>query len=400
MKLTSAHAFWLMRNGIGDVALPLTRNHRCDVAIIGCGITGALIADAMTAAGLSVVAIDRRHPCQGSTSASTALLQYEIDTSLVELTEKLGSEHAVDAYKACVEGVRIIGRLAAGLAEDTGFHRRPSFYYASSKADAKELAPEYRARRKAGLPCEYLDQRDTAKMVDFPAPAALWSSVAAEIDPWRFAQALLARAATREFRLYGRTEALGITAERDRAVVHLPAGKIHARHVVVAGGYESERFLPQPVAKLHSSFALVTEPVAEFTGWPQRMLIWETARPYLYARTTPDNRVLVGGEDIPFRNPAHRDRKLPRVADRLLGKARLLFPRIPMEVAYAWAGTFGETTDGLAYIGAHPAVDQRVLFALGFGGNGITYSALAAEILTAKVLGTGHRYEDTFTFDR
>lgn len=50
MDLTSPHAFWLLRNGIGDVPPPLLRDRRCDVAVIGAGIT-----DALTAEGLASV---------------------------------------------------------------------------------------------------------------------------------------------------------------------------------------------------------------------------------------------------------------------------------------------------------------------------------------------------------
>jgi len=38
----------------------------------------------------------------------------------------------------------------------------------------------------------------------------------------------------------------------------------------------------------------------------------------------------------------------------LVKKFGRLFPDLQLEVAYAWAGTFGETRDGLAYIGVHP----------------------------------------------
>ena len=79
MDLTSPHAFWLLRNGVGEVAPPLEGDRSCDVAVIGAGVTGALVVNAVTEAGFSVVALDRRHPAHGSTSASTALLQYELD---------------------------------------------------------------------------------------------------------------------------------------------------------------------------------------------------------------------------------------------------------------------------------------------------------------------------------
>ena len=65
-----------------------------------------------------------------------------------------------------------------------------------------------------------------------------------------------------------------------------------------------------------------------------------------------------------------------------------------------WASTFGETKDSLPYIGAHPSCDSRVLYALGYGANGIPFSAVAAEVLTATVLKKSHRYQATFAFDR
>ncbi len=400
MDLTSPHAFWLLRNGIGDVRPPLPGDARCDVLILGAGITGALIADAMTAAGLSVVAIDRRHPCHGSTSASTALLQYEIDRHLSDLIETIGRERAVAAYRACRDGVEAIARLAGELgAEDLQFKRRPSLYLASKYRHVRALRKEAEARREAGLSCEFLTEKEVRNL-GFDAPAALWSSTGGEVDPWRLAHALLARSAGRDFALYGRTEALSCSPGSNGLEITTDRGVIRAKHLIVATGYETERFLPEKVSRLHSTFALVTEPVASFAGWPERCLIWESARPYLYLRTTGDDRVLVGGMDRRFRNPALRDALVPKIAGKLLGQARKFFPSIPMEPAYSWAGTFAETEDGLAYIGAHPRSDPRIHFALGFGGNGITYSAIAAEILTAKVLGREHPYGETFSFER
>ena len=370
------------------------------MAVIGAGITGALVSDALTAAGLSVIAVDRRHPAHGSTSASTALLQYELDMSLSELIEKLGRPRAVESYRAALDGVRAVARISRSLKEDVGFRNRPSLYYASRKRDVNELRNECGTRQRVQLPCEILDEKAIAKIVDIEAPLALWSDTAGEVDPWRLTQALISRCMQRDFAVYGRTEVTGIVPEKTVVEMRTNRGRIRARTVVVAAGYEAERFLPDPLAKLHSSYAIVTEPVKSFVGWTKRCLVWESARPYLYARTTSDNRIIVGGEDDPFRDPGHRDARVPGKAETLLGKARRLFPRIEMELAYAWAGTFGESKDSLPYIGAHPRVDRRVLYALGYGANGIPFSAIAAEVLTAKVLGKPHRYQNTFACDR
>ena len=61
----------------------LTRNLQTDVLIVGAGITGAMIGETLAEAGLAVVVVDRRVPATGSTIASTALVQYEIDTPLL-----------------------------------------------------------------------------------------------------------------------------------------------------------------------------------------------------------------------------------------------------------------------------------------------------------------------------
>ena len=379
---------------------PTPRDLRCEVAVIGAGISGALVCDALTTAGLSVIAIDCRYPGHGSTSASTALLQYELDSSLIDLTEKLGLTRAVDAYRATLHGVRAVARLAGGLTQDVGFRRRPSLYYASRSRDAKALRIECAARRRAGLPCGTLEPKAIRKVVDFDAPLALWTNMGGEVDPWRLAQALFARCSRRDFALYGRTEATRIEPTKSEVIVHTNRGLVRAQRVVVAAGYEAEKFLPERVADLNSTYAIVTEPVKSFDGWGKRCLVWETARPYLYARTTSDNRIIAGGEDDAFRDPGERDKRVPKKADALLAKLRHLFPRIEMEIAYAWAGTFGETKDSLPFIGAHPSGDSRVLYALGYGANGIPFSALAAEVLTAVILEKSHRYQTTFAFDR
>jgi glycine/D-amino acid oxidase-like deaminating enzyme len=70
-----------------------------------------------------------------------------------------------------------------------------------------------------------------------------------------------------------------------------------------------------------------------------------------------------------------------------------------LEVAYAWAGTFGTTKDGLPYLGVHPRF-PHTFFALGYGGNGITFSLMAAEILRDAFLGRKNHDARLFRFGR
>jgi glycine/D-amino acid oxidase-like deaminating enzyme len=175
---------------------------------------------------------------------------------------------------------------------------------------------------------------------------------------------------------------------------------VRADHVVFATGYETHAFLKRKVARLISTYAIATEPLASLSGWGEdQCLIWEHSRPYLYLRTTPDNRIILGGEDEGFRNPLRRDRLIGRKAERLMERLRELFPELAMDVAFAWAGTFGETEDGLAYVGEQEDWPS-CYFALGYGGNGITFSLQSAEIIRDALLGEPHANADLFRFDR
>ena len=90
MDLKSGYPFWAVKNGLMHAYPALREDLACDVAVIGGGITGALMADELVRHGHGVVVLEQRDIGCGSTAASTALLQYEIDTHLVDLAERHG----------------------------------------------------------------------------------------------------------------------------------------------------------------------------------------------------------------------------------------------------------------------------------------------------------------------
>jgi len=167
----------------------------------------------------------------------------------------------------------------------------------------------------------------------------------------------------------------------------------------MATGHETLAKLRSTPTTLHSTYAAISEPLTGFRGWPKQRLIWETARPYRYLRATDDGRALIGGFDEPFYNPERRDKLLPAKAQFLAKTFSRLFPSIDFEVAYAWTGTFAETPDGLPYVGEH-ADHPRIFFALGYGGNGITWGLIAAKIITDLHLGRKNSDAAIFSFTR
>ena len=174
---------------------------------------------------------------------------------------------------------------------------------------------------------------------------------------------------------------------------------ITARKIFFALGYEAKDFLQEKTANLISTYACVTKPLPADRLWPERCLLWNTDDPYFYARTTADNRILIGGEDIAYEDDDIRDALIPAKKEKLQKTFHKLFPHTPIEIEATWAGTFGETKDSLPYIGASPEW-ENAWFALGYGGNGITFSAIAAQALADLYLGKTQEYLQLFRFGR
>lgn len=400
MDLRTESPFWLMRSGIVRSYPSIKQSYTTDIAIMGGGITGALMAYHLTKAGIPVILLDKRQIGMGSTSASTALLQYEIDTPILELSEFVGLDKANQSFLMCIDAIDKIEKIVKSLKHEVGFSRKKSFYYASAKKDVKDLKAEYQLRKNIGIDLELLDAPDIDRLFPFSAPAGLLSEVGGQIDAYAFTHELLNTSIENGLKVFDKTEVLEINQHKTGVELKTNFGEtVKARKLIIACGYESQEYISKKIVDFNSSFAIVSEPFDTKNLWYENCLIWETARPYLYMRTTDDNRILVGGKDEPFYNPDKRDKLTEKKAIQLKKAFEKKFPDLDFRTDFRWAGTFAETKDGLPYIGMineHP----HTYFALGFGGNGIVFSQLAADIITDDVLGKKNIGMDIFKFDR
>jgi len=400
MHLTSDYPFWGIRNGLLANYPSLNHDVICDVAVVGGGITGALAGYHLAEAGVTTVLVDKREIGTGSTSGCTGLLQYEVDVPLRQLIGQIGAAKANRSYQLCLETLDKIQLLVKKLRIRCEFEKNPSLFLARGRSEIPGLREEFRLRKKIGIKLDFWDQTEIEKHFPFRRPAALFSRDGAQVDPHRLTHGLLAGAGKRGLKVFDRTRIVRFIPDRSGIQLVTESGfKIKARRAVIAAGFESQAYLRTGAGKLKSTYALISEPVASLRDWYRRSLIWESGSPYLYLRTTAENRIIVGGEDENFVNPKQRDAMIPAKTRTLVRKFRTLFPNLEMEVAYSWAGTFGGTKDGLAYIGTNRSL-PHAYFALGYGGNGITYSVIAAEIIRDDFLGRKNPDKSIFAFGR
>jgi len=383
-------------------ALPrhrLSRRAATDVVVVGAGISGAMVADALSEAGLAVLVVDRRPPFAGSTAASTALLQYEIDTPLTHLAARLGERRAIRVWRRSKLALDALRERVRRLALDADCTTHDSLYLDGDLLGRRALAAEGEARRRAGFEVSHVGEAELRRRAGIVGRTALVGHGALAADPRRLAHGFLAAALARGARLASPVEVVAVDAAASRVRAHLAGGAwITARWLVFATGYELARRVPRRGHWIASTWAFATRPQRR-PPWPGREFIWEAADPYLYLRVGPGHRVICGGADEPFADAASRDALLPAKVAVLQRKLRALMPDLDVEAEFAWCGSFGGSATGTPTIGAVPGL-PHCFAVLGYGGNGITFSALAAQLVRTAILGGRDPDADLFAFRR
>lgn len=397
-NLRTGRTVWQGRRGSRVDCRPLTRDEEAEVLVVGAGITGAMIAEELIADGHDVLVVDRRGPANGATAASTALVQYELDTPLTVLTRKIGKERAARAWRRSRLAVDAIAGTLTRL-EVPDVQRRDTLYLAGNVLDPDGLRREAIARRAAGLDTTLLSRADMRETFGMRAAAALLTHGNLTIDPRKVTTALLAHAISQGAKVRAPVNVTDLDARERSVTAQAESGhRIRARHVVLASGYEFPKSVPLRGHKIISTWVIATRPQRQRL-WPGEAMFWESADPYLYVRTTAEGRVICGGEDEPFSDAERRDALLPHKIATLQRKLAQRIPGLDTRVEFAWAGAFGQTATGLPSIGKIPDM-PNCWAALGYGGNGTTYARIAADVIRNALAGHPDSDADLYDFPR
>lgn len=401
MNLKTGSLYWLETYPDPPQYPVLEEDIECDVLIIGAGESGSHCAYFLSETDLKTVVVEKRKAGFGSTSANTGLIQFSNDKMLSACINTFGKERGVRHYKLCEKAVKDLEEEVSKLDFNPDFFKRDSLYYASTDEDVQSLQDEYKALKENGFKVSFLSKEEVEKRYSFSKPAALYTEGDGEVNPYKLANALVQKAHQRGVEVYTDTEIVGHQYEGEYGIFYTKDKKqIKARYVIFATGYESQSIKKDKNAVLSSSYAIVTNKIQNFEGWHQKSLIWETARPYLYFRTTADDRIMVGGLDIASTQTEERDAKLLHKAELLLKETQKLFPQYEdLKVEFSWGAIFGGTHDGLPMIGAYPEFPNSYFF-LGYGGNGTVYSIILSQVLRDVIAKGGSPDLDLYLNNR
>lgn len=336
-------------------------------------------------AGWRVALVEAKRIARGSTAASTALLMQEPDTDFVDLAAQYGTRRARRFWQLSQHATRQFIRTLRQLDVGSALSECDSIYYAASTRAVGQLRLEFDRRRAAAIRSQWLDRSAVRQSTGIAADAAIRTRGNGQVDPYRACLAFARAAQAEGALLFENSQVDRIEAGHRNVTITTNGGQLLADRVVVATGYATPFFKPlEAHFRVMNTYVSASRPTTiqerRAIGFGNVML-WDTSRPYYYARWTPDHRLLIGGGDRRYVAGQPRIRAFRERIDAVRRHFEQLWPPLSrVDWEFAWEGLFATTPDGLPYIGEHPEY-PRHLFALGYGGNGMTFGFLAARLL-------------------
>jgi glycine/D-amino acid oxidase-like deaminating enzyme len=282
----------------------------------------------------------------------------------------------------------------------TDYKKTNSLYFSTHHSEQSFMQKEFAARKSAGFNIELLSSDYLKKEYRLEADCAILSEEGCTTNSYTFTHSLLQYSIKKGLRVFDRTFITKIDYKKDPSLKTQEGFIIKAKHIINATGYEVVNFIQKGIVDFYCTYAAVSEQAGEENEvWKNKVMMWNTDNPYLYIRLTNDNRVIIGGRDEYFSSKVTREVILEKKANQLQKDFSKAMPGIVFKKEFIWSGTFGKTKDSLPYMGTLKKT-PNTYYALGFGGNGITFSVIAAEILCDMLCGKYNADMQLFSFDR
>ena len=377
----------------------LTEDIDTEVIIVGGGVTGSILGYYFSKEGIDSVILEKSRIAHGSTSITTSLLQYELDSNLMSLMESVPSEQVINSYKLGITALKEIEKFINENGNGCNYIKRDTLLYTAKDLEKKEIYEEYKIRKENGFNVKFISEEENP--FSFDLKAGLYAiEGGAELDPFKYTHQLLEVATNNGLRVYENTPVIDVKyneeyVEAITSYNHKVKGKI----LVLATGYNTELFTDRNFGIKTYTYNIATKPLKDIKGWKNNVLIRDNESRYNYFRTTSDNRIIAGGEDTPFTdnfNPKIAIKKYNILEQRL----KNMFNEInDIKIEYKYCGAFVSTKDNLGFIGKDPNKD-KLWYALGYGANGILFAILGGLMLPKLYKGEEDEYLKYFKVDR
>ncbi len=359
---------------VQDCKLPtfgeLSEDTTADVAVIGGGMAGVLIAHRLSSRGHRVILLEARRIAGGVTQNTTAKITSQHHLIYGKLAKTLGKEHALRYAQANQAAVAEFGRLITNQAIDCDYVQTSAAVYTMGETD--ELVQEARVTAELGLPARF----DSVRELPFSTNGAVIFEGQARFHPLKFLATI-----AQNLTIYENTPVL----EVEQGQVRTPKGKVRVQKVVVATHFP---FIDVPGyyflrMQQSRSYVVALRGAGSLSG------MYIDADTAGYSLRSQGDLILLGGG-------GHKtgDNRLGGRYRQLEEQASRWFP--DAKVVARWSAQDCMPLDSVPYIGQYSTQTPDLYVATGFGKWGMTSSMAAAILLTDLISGRPNPWQPTF----
>jgi glycine/D-amino acid oxidase-like deaminating enzyme/nitrite reductase/ring-hydroxylating ferredoxin subunit len=366
------------------------KNKTFDVVIVGGGITGITTGLLLQKEGKTCLIAEAHNLCFGTTGGTTAHINTFFDTSYDYIQNDFGKHNAQLVAKAAKQAMCLYKQHIEEYQIDCGYETKNGFVYAQTDEQVDALDKMFTASKEAGVKVAYIDSIPVT--IEFKK--AIFYSDQAQIHPTRYVLAL-----AKEFEKLGGVIVENCTVgkldeENDVLLIETTQGNVTAKHLIYA------THIPPGINLLHfrsapyRSYAMAVTLKNE--SYPDG-LAYDMYDPYHYYRTQNiDGKkyLIAGGED----HKTGHVKNTNACFNHLESHVRKYFD--VEKIDFKWSSQYFEPSDGLAYIVHLPGNRENIFVATGFGGNGITYSHIAAITLSGLIAKGDSEFKELYNPNR
>lgn len=397
MKLHNGDLFWDETRKDTEY-LELKEDFEVDVLVIGGGMSGALISHELGSRGFDVAVIDKSTPGYGSSDGNTGIIQYHSDDSLPDMIENFGEKPAVDFYRLSILAMERLGEIAKSLPDEVGYKSTESLLLAAEKENVPTLKENNEILNRFDFPSEYIDKETLDNDYDIKAFGAVKTGSDAELNPFKMVQALHKDNLKNGVKVYKNAPTDEIIEEKDGFTVKSGSYTIRSKKLVLAMGYAKDVYpVIEEALERNTTYSFVTEKIDEKL-WGNEEMIWDDEDPYVYFRKLEDHRVIAGGRDEDGEELTSLE-NIEKETDKIYETICKYYPKFNAKITHRWQSVFGESKDGLPFIGKNKENENKY-YAFGYGGNGTCYSVMASMIISDYLEGKEHQYAYTTAYPR
>jgi glycine/D-amino acid oxidase-like deaminating enzyme len=373
-----------------------------DVAIIGSGYTGLACAIFLAREfGIKAVVLEANRVAWGCSTRNGGQGQNAAGRlSRAQWIARFGRDTALRLHAEIEEGFATFEDLITGGAIDCEPQRGGHFHIAHRPRMFEHISAESRlANAVFGYASRVVSLEELRHdyVRDAEAVGAVHEPLGTGVHPAKLAFGYQRMARGLGAKVHPGSPVLEIASGGGVHRLRTPGGTVRARAVGIAtGAYTAPGLSPHLRGRCMPilSNSLVTRPLTDAeldaTGFRTTRVITDTRTLRYYYRRLPDNRIQIGSRSAVTGADADHPRHLQLLIDGLVRK----FPPLRgIAIDYSWWGWVDVSHDSMPRI-FQPDPAQAVFYALGYGGNGVSYSAQAGRRMAQMIAGRSFNAQD------